>query len=217
LDVLKDRKKASLEAWLDERGTAWCATIQVCCADMWDAYHEAARAKLPNAQITVDRFHVMKNLTAAVTKTRRTIQKHADEATQQQLKGCRWLLVKNNENLDAEERQTLSAMLEASPELKLCYDLKEDFRKWFNESPDRATAEQGLTEWLARVEASGFKSLQAFTQTIANWRERILNYFEGRHSNGFAEGVNLKIKLLNRRAFGYRNFTSFRLHVLTAF
>ena len=48
-------------------------------------------------------------------------------------------------------------------------------------------------------------------------RERILNYFDGRHSNGFAEGINLKIKLLNRQAFGYRNFDNFRLHLLMAF
>jgi transposase len=50
-----------------------------------------------------------------------------------------------------------------------------------------------------------------------NWRDRILNYFDGRYSNGFAEGINLKIKLLNRRGFGYRNFDNFRLYVLMAF
>jgi len=146
----------------------------------------------------------------------RTIQKHADETTQQLLKGCRWLLVKNRENLDADEQQRLDAMLAASPELKLCYDLKEEFRQWF-QSSDRATAEQALTDWLARVEASGLKALQAFTRTLTNWKERILNYFDGRHSNGFAEGINLKVKLINRRGFGYRNFENFRLHVLTAF
>ncbi len=217
LDVLKDRKKATLEAWFDARGLDWCATVEVCCADMWDAYHEAAQIKLPKARLIVDRFHVMKNLNDAVTKARRTIQKQADAQTQEQLKGCRWLLVKNRENLDAEESQRLEAMLAVSPELKVCYELKEEFRQWFNESLDRATAEQALNAWLARVEASGIKALQAFTRTLANWRERILNYFEGRHSNGFAEGVNLKVKLLHRRAYGYRNFESFRLHVLTAF
>lgn len=217
LDVLKDRKKDSLEAWFDERGPDWCAAVTVCCADMWDAYHEAARVKLPNARLTVDRFHVMKNLTEAVTQARRAIQKQADEATRQLLKGCRWLLVKNSQDLSDEERQRLETILAASPELKLCYELKEDFRTWFNESPDRQTAEQGLTEWLARVEASGLKALQAFTQTLANWRERILNYFDGRHSNGFAEGINTKVKLLNRRGFGYRNFANFRLRILVAF
>ena len=184
---------------------------------MWDAYHEAARAKLPQARLTVDRFHVMKNLTEAVTKARRTIQKNADEATQHILKGGRWLLVKNPEDLTEEERPRLAAMLAASPELKQCYELKEEFRHWFNRPLDRASAANQLTEWLKRVETSGLKALQAFTRTVCNWRDHILNYFEGRHSNGFAEGVNLKIKLLNRRAFGYRNFDNFRLHILMAF
>ena len=217
LDVLTDRKKGTLEAWFAERGADWCAAVEVCCADMWDAYHEAAQAKLLNAKLTVDRFHVMKNLNEAVTKARRSIQKRADQETQELLKGCRWLLVKNRENLSDEERPKLDAMLVVAPELKTCYELKEDFRAWFNALTDRPTAERTLDEWLAKVQASGLKALQTFTKTISNWRERILNYFVGRHSNGFAEGVNLKIKLLNRRAFGYRNFDSFRLHVLVAF
>ena len=81
LEVLKDRKKVSLEAWLDERGADWGATVEVCWADLWDAYHDAAQAKLPNARQTVDRFQVMKNLNEAVSKARRAIQKQADEAT----------------------------------------------------------------------------------------------------------------------------------------
>jgi transposase len=53
--------------------------------------------------------------------------------------------------------------------------------------------------------------------TLRNGWQQILNYFVGRVNNGFAEGVNLKIKMLNRRGFGYRNFKSFSLHVLFAF
>src|SRR4030067_1021422 len=70
---------------------------------------------------------------------------------------------------------------------------------------------------MARVKATGFKALQSFVRTLTNWLESILNYFDGRHSNGFAEGVNLKVKMINRRGFGYRNFQHFRLHVLVAF
>lgn len=217
LDVLKDRKKAGLEAWFEARGVEWCAQVEVCCADMWDAYHTAAQTYLPQARLVVDRFHVMKNLNEAVTKARRTIQKEAPEAVKEILKGGRWLLVKNQENLTAEERQKLETMLSQSPELKMCYELKEDFRAWFNQTTDRLTAEQGLTTWLERVTASGLKALQTFVTTVQHWRDRVLNYFDGRHSNGFAEGVNLKIKLINRRAFGYHNFQSFRLHILVAF
>ena len=217
LDVLNDRKKSTLEAWFVARGATWCAAVEHCTADMWDAYHEAAQVYLPNARLTVDRFHVMKNLTDAITKARRSIQNQADAPTQALLKGCRWLLVKNPENLTDDERPKLAAMLAASPELHRCYTLKEDFRAWFNAPHERATAERLLDEWLAQVQASGLRALQTFSKTLHNGRARILNYFIGRHSNGFAEGVNLKIKLLNRRAFGYQNFNSFRLHILVAF
>ena len=159
----------------------------------------------------------MKNLLDAVTHVRRTIQKNADAPIAEQLKGCRWLLVKNRENLTPEELGKLDTMSAASPSLHECYTLKEDFRAWFNTPHDRTTAAGELDAWLTRVEASGLKALQSFTKTIGHWRERILNYFDGQHNNGFAEGVNLKIKLINRRAFGYRNFESFRLHVLVAF
>jgi transposase len=217
LDILPDRHKESLLAWLDERGAAWCGQVEVCCSDMWDAYHEAARAKLPNARRVVDRFHVMNNLNDALSQARRAIQRQADQATRAVLKGCRWLLVKGREHLTDEERQQLEGMLAASPELRRCYELKEAFREWFNQSGERQVAEAGLVKWLGQVEASGLKALAAFTRTLENWWEPILNYFEGGHSNGFAEGVNLKLKLIHRRAFGYRNFVHFRLHALVAF
>lgn len=217
LDLLPDRSKESLETWLHQRGAAWCAHVETCCADMWDAYHTVAPTLLPHAQCVVDRFHVMKNLTDAVTKARRTIQRQADEATQAILKGGRWLVVKNREDLTAAEAEQLAQMLSVSPELKTCYELKEDFRAWFARSADRPSAASGLCEWQAKAKATGLRSLQAFVRTLDNWRDSILNYFNGHHSNGFAEGVNLKIKLLNRRGFGYRNFEHFRLHVLVAF
>jgi transposase len=217
LDVLADRTKATLEAWFGHRGLAWCAAVEVCCADMWDAYHTVAQAKLPNAQRVVDRFHVTKNLNDAVTTARRTIQRQADAATQALLKGCRWLLVKNRDKLTQKEEAQLDQMLAASPELKTCYELKEAFRAWFDQPTDRESAAKTLTAWQAKAKATKLRSLQAFVRTLDNWRESILNYFNGRHSNGFAEGVHLKIKLLNRRGFGYRNFAHFRLHILVAF
>ena len=217
LDVLEDRSKENLLKWLDERGSEWCAAVQMACSDMWDAYQEAAEQKLPNARRVVDRFHVMKNLNEALTKARRAIQKDADAATKELLKGCRWLLVKNRENLTEEQQQKLSRMLEASPELKSCYELKESFRDLFNENLNYQAAEERLLAWIAKVEATSFKALQSFVNTLRNWWEQILNYFEGRFNNGFAEGVNLKIKMLNRRGYGYRNFNAFRLHVLVAF
>lgn len=100
---------------MHQRGAAWCAHIETCCADMWDVHHTVAKTLLSQAQRVVDRFHVMKNLTDAVTKARRTTQRQADEATQAILKGGRWLLVKNREDLTADEAEQLAQMLTVSP------------------------------------------------------------------------------------------------------
>lgn len=217
LDVLRERTKKVLVDWFEARGKEWCGQVEACCADMWDAYHQAAAEKLPNAKRVVDRFHLMKNLIDAISKARRSIQNQADDTTKAVLKGCRWLLVKNQENLDDEEQTNLENALAASPELRECYQLKEDFRHWFEHSHDRELAAQSLQTWIERVQASSFRALKYFVKTLQNWKESILNYFDGRHSNGFAEGVNLKIRLIHRRAFGYRNFEHFRLHILVAF
>jgi transposase len=217
LDVLPDRNKETLLKWLEERGSEWCAAVQYACSDMWDAYQQAAEQKLPNARRVVDRFHIMKNLNDALTKARRIIQKDADEKTKELLKGCRWLLVKNRENLSEEQEKQLADMLKAAPELKQCYELKEAFRDLFNQNLTPRAAAKRLRRWIAKVEALSFKALKAFVHTLQNWWQQILNYFDGRFNNGFAEGVNLKIKMLNRRGYGYRNFNSFRLHVLVAF
>ena len=141
---------------------------------MWDAYHSVAKTKLPHAQRVVDRFHGTKNLNDAVTTARRTIQVQAVAAPQALLKGCRWLLVKNREKLTAEEQAQLDQMLAASPELKTCYDLKEDFRAWFDQTTDRASADKTLAEWQAKAKATKPRSLQAFVETLDNWRRGIL-------------------------------------------
>jgi transposase len=217
LDVLKDRKKETLEAWFVARGEIWCAAIASYCADMWDAYHGAAQTYLPNATSVVDRFHVMKNLNEALSQTRRKAQKKLDEPAQKALKGIRWLLVRNREDLTDAQRQELDAMLAHAPELLACYLLKESFRALFNSTVSIESAASKLDEWINQALSTGFAAMKSFVNTLNNWRTGILNYFMNRLNNGFAEGVNNKIKLIQRRAFGFHKFDSLRLHILVAF
>jgi transposase len=217
LDVLENRLKETFEAWLDARGPAWCAAVHQFHADMWAPYHEVARAKLPNVKITTaDHFHVIQNLNDALSNARRAIQREANEVVRSQLKGCRWLLVKNREKLTDTEREQLTTVGQASPDLKACYELKEDFRAIYtltnwNEAANR------LMQWLEQARQVKLTAIQTFVKTVENWREHILGFFDGRGSNGFAEGVNNKIKLIKRRAYGCPNFQHFRLRILVAF
>ena len=213
LDVLPDRCKETLERWFDQFSPEERAQVEVACIDMWDPYRLAIEAKLPNAKIVPDRFHLQKNLNEVVTKARRAIQRQAPEEVRAVLKGSRWLLVRNYADLTEAQQAQLEAMFAVSPELKQCHQLKEDFRQIL-ELTDRDQAAQALSEWQEQVRASGLKQFDSFLTTLANWGHYMLNYFEGRWSNGFAEGLNNKLQLIKRRAFGYHNFENFRLRVL---
>jgi len=214
LTVLPERTKEALEAYLATWSADQRAAITAVALDLWEPYHLAVQACLPNAQITADRFHVMQNLNDRVTEARRVIQRAAPEAEKEQLKGGRWLLVKTAADLTDEEQAKLEAMFVVSPTLKRLHELKEAFRDVFETAPDRPTALSQLADWMRDVERSGMASLTKFVTTLRNWWDVILNYFHDRLTSGFVEGINTKLKLIKRLAYGYRNFAHFRLRVL---
>jgi transposase len=214
LEVLPNRERETLEKWLDGLSIEQRQAIKVVNVDMWEPYTLAVKAKLPQATIVADRFHVMKNLNHCLTKARREIQNHASAEVKAQLKGSRWVLVKNQKDLDEKERAKLEIIYQVSPELKTCHQLKELFRLLFETLTDREEAKQALQVWIQQVEALDIKALKPFLVTLTNWFEHILNYFIAGWTNSFAEGVNNKIKLIKRRAFGYTNFDHLRLHIL---
>lgn len=212
--VLPERTKEALEAYLDTWSAEQRAAVEEVAMDLWLPYRLAVETKLPAARINGDRFHVMKNLNDRVTMVRREIQRQAGESEKQQLKGCRWLLVKNQDALtDAEGRQ-LEQALSASPTLKQLHQLKEQFRTIFETAPDRSSAASQIQAWIATVETSGLKGLAAFLTTLRNWWDPILNYFNKHITSGLVEGLNNKVKLIKRRAYGFRNFEHFRLRLL---
>ena len=156
----------------------------------------------------------MKNLTECVTKARREIQRETTKEVKDKLKGCRWLLVKNAVDLNAEEQTKLAAMFEISPMLQRLHTLKEGFRTIFETAPEPESAAARLEGWIAEVEQSGLHHLAKFVTTLRRWWDVIVYYFHERLTSGFVEGMNNKIKLIKRRGFGYRNFEHFRLRVL---
>jgi len=213
--VLPERSKERLEAWLDQLSAAERQAIQVVSIDMWEPYRQAIRTKLPQAQLVADRFHVMKQLNERLTQMRRSIQKRADEATQQVLKGSRWLLVKNRDELTRDEEAQLQEILAVCPELCTLYLLKEEFRTICDKINDRPQAERFLRAWMWKAERTGDRFLGKFVNTLRNWWSEILNYFDERVTNGFVEGMNRAIRVIINRAYGYRNFENFRLQILT--
>lgn len=214
IDVLPGREKDRLEKWFAALSKAERKAIRVVSIDMWKPYRSAVRAKLPHADIVADRFHVMKQLNERLTQLRRAIQRQADEATKEVLKGSRWLLVKNRNELTPEEEVHLMEVLNISPELRVAYLLKEEFRTIFEKINDPQRAELFLKAWMWKAVGTGNRYLAKFVSTLRNWWTEILKYFGERFTNGFVEGINRAIRAIINRAYGYRNFDNFRLQVL---
>ena len=213
LAVLPDRRKDTLENWLDELTEEQRRAIKFVSIDMWKPYAQAVRVKLPKARLTVDRFHVMKQLNERLGQMRRKIQRALPEEKKDMLKGMRWILVKNREELSAEEESRLTEMLVDHPELRELYLLKEEFRCIFEKVRSRDKASQFLKAWVYKARVTDNLFLLRFVGTLENWWNEILNYFVERVTNGFVEGLNNSIRNIIRTAFGYRNFENFRLRV----
>ena len=211
LAVLPDREKQTLEHWIDTLSPQERKSIRFVSIDMWAPYHQAARNKLPHAKVVVDRFHVMKQLNTRLTQLRTEYQKGLSPEMRSVIKGSRWILVRNRCELSSREEEQLTKILELCPELRTLYLLKEEFRRIFEKVHCRQKAARFLSAWMLKASSAGSKYLAKFVTTLHNWWEEILNYFIERITNGFVEGLNGVLRTMMRIAFGYRNFTNFKL------
>ena len=216
LEVLENRLKDTVSAYLSSLPPSVHKSLRYVSIDMWEGYYQAVIEALPKrVRVVVDRFHVMKQLNDALTKCRREIQRGMAKKDRDELKGIRWILVKNEDHLTDEESEKLRDMYTKCPELRRCHELKEGFRKIFEEETTRPKAKKRLEAWKRRVRKTKLKSLDKFLGTLDNWEEWILNYFSsGKVTNGVVEGLNNKIKLIKRRGYGYRNNGNFRQRIL---
>jgi transposase len=163
-----------------------------------------------------DHFHVIKLFNDKLSAFRRELYHQAQSDHDRQiLKGTRWLLLKNPENLDRErdELRRLEQALRLNTPLATAYFLKEDLRQiWMQ--PNKRTARRVLRDWLARARVSGIRMLSAFADTLETHQEGILAYYDYRISTGALEGTNTKIQAMKRQAYGFRDHEFFKLKIL---
>jgi transposase len=189
--------------------------IEAVATDLSPAYISAVLTHLPKAVHVFDHFHLIKLYNDGLSDLRRKLYHEAELMQRQVLKGSRWLLLKNPENLDPNhrEQERLSAALELNQPLALAYYMKEDLRQiWMQ--PDKTTATQILQDWVQRAFASGISMLIKFAKTVALYRSGILAYYDYPISTGPLEGTNNKIKTMKRQAYGFRDLEFFKLKIL---
>ena len=175
--------------------------------------HKVFDATLPNATIVIDRFHVVRYCTWAVEKVRKNFQKKPLPEKRKYFKRSRKLLLMHMEDLSDENKVVVERMLLMSRELREAYLLKEKFYA-FMCSADSIKAKERLREFRLHANVVDLPEFESFLKTLQNWEPYILNAFDCHYSNGFTEGVNNKIKVLKRIAFGYRSFRNFRTRIL---
>ena len=192
------------------------AKIRAVATDMSSAYIRAVRDNLPNASHGFDHFHVIKLFNDKLIAFRRELYREASTDSERKiLKGTRWLLLKNPENLD-ETRDELARLMDAlrlNQPLSIAYYLKEDLRQIWSQ-PNKRTARRVLKDWLARARASGIRMLMQFADTLEEHQEGVLNYYDYPISTGPLEGTNNKIKTMKRQAYGFRDHEFFKLKIL---
>ena len=207
--VVKGRNAACLDPFF-RRLSASRAVIEAVAMDMSKAYIKAVRTKLPKAAIVFDRFHVVKLMNEKLNDLRRELQSEHGETVE---KGIRWLLVKNPDDLEDDALAKLERALEINKPLATAYYLKEDLRLLW-EQEDKADAEDHLDDWLAEARASGIRILVSFATTLDEHRQGLLDWYDYPISTGPLEGMNNKIKVLNRKAYGFRDMEFFKLKIM---
>lgn len=228
IEVLDGRSKRAVERYLRSLSEARREAIEVVSIDAYEGYRQAVRSELPWARIVVDHFHLVRGANAALDSVRRDRQRQAarrrPKGVRKSSRQSRWdpaiyrarhRLLRGRERLTERERRKLCELFEREPLIAEAWGLKEAFRAVYR-APDRAEAEIRLDRFLGAVERSGLASFESFAEGVGLWREEILAYFAEPTTNGYAEGVINKVKVIKRRAYGLPSFEGFRERVLLA-
>lgn len=195
------------------------AKIEAVATDMASGYIYAVLEHLPDADLVLDHFHLVKWFNDKLTKFRRDIYREASEIDKGILKGSRWLLIKAPENLKShndknkDQRYRLQQALETNEPLAKAYYMKERLRLLF-QCEKKELAENELNYWISEAQDSGIKILKDAARKLLQWKPYILNWYKHRISTAKLEAMNRKIGTLQRNAYGYRDNEYFKLRIL---
>ena len=192
------------------------AKIEAVAIDMSPAYISAVRGNLPEAAMVFDHFHIVKLFNEKLSDLRRSLFREARQHGKHRvIKGIRWLLLKNPDNLDESrnEPQRLEKALELNKPLATAYYMKEELRLLWSH-PNGKKAYRFLIDWIWRAGTSGVDMLFRFARTLVVHMHGILAYYDHRISTGPLEGTNNKIKTMKRQAYGFRDHEFFKLKIM---
>ncbi len=223
--TLSGRTQEVIRKILKEWGSEVLEQIEEVSIDLWQGYKSLVTELMPNAQVVADRFHVMTQINKELDTQRKTEKRHVEELIKKanlasekakyelilkELKNSKYPLLNNEENLNEQQLNKLIQVKNVSPILKEMHELKEKIRAIFNKTNDWYTGVFKLGLWLSRAK----KYFPNSNNTIIRWFAEIIAYFDNGTTSGVVEGINNKLKLIKRSAYGFRNFENFRIRCL---
>ena len=213
----KDRKEKSMDMFYEWLGPKKSKKIQLVVMDMWEAFANSAKKNIHHADILYDKFHVMKHLGEAMDKIRKLEYKRLTGKDRDYIKGHKYTLLSRKKNLTLKGRKALKELLEINSRLNTAYLLKESFSQLWNYNRE-GWARRFFNNWKTALKWQRLKPYEKFAEMIENHWGGIAAYCKSENKQvplGFVEGLNNKIRVLQRRAYGLKDEEYLRLKVLT--
>jgi len=211
-----DRCEKSMDTFYQWLGSKKARKIELAVMDMWKPFAKSAATNVPEAAIRYDKFHVMRHLGEALDSVRKTEYYRLSGKDRGYIKGQKYTLLSNRENLTLEGRTALKKLLRANKRLNAAYLLKESFGQLWSYQTE-GWARRFFDNWKQALKWQRLKPYQKFAELIERHWNGIAAYSrpENKVSLGFVEGLNNKIRVIQRRAYGLRDEDYLRLKILT--
>ena len=211
-----DRSEASMDQFFAELGVKKSARIELALMDMWKAFRKSTTRHAPQASILFDKFHVMSHLGEALDTVRKSEYRRLQGKDRQYIKGQKYTLLSHRENLTLDGRQALTKLLAANQRLNKAYLLKESFGQLWDYRCE-GWARRFFENWRAALKWQRLQPYEQFAAMIERHWPGIAAHCreENKVSLGFVEGLNTKIRVIQRRAYGLRDEEYLGLKVLT--
>ncbi len=212
----EDRSEASMGTFYDWLGEKKSRGIRLAVMDMWKPFRNVTNARAPQAAVLFDKFHIMRHLGEALDKVRKSEYARLSGKDRRFIKGQKYTLLSHRENLTTQGRRSLKTLLAANQRLNTAYLLKESFGQLWDYERE-GWARRFFENWRASLKWQRLEPYEKFAKMIDRHWDGIAAYCkpENKVSLGFVEGLNNKIRVLQRRAYGLRDEEYLRLKVLT--
>ena len=184
--------------------------------DAWRAFKTSTNKYCKNAQISYDHFHIAQYFGKAIDKLRIRETANAENTDKRLYKGSKWLLLKDSNKLKEQQKTQLDELLKLNENLAKAYILRDEFRQIFK----AVTILERLVlfnRWKKMASSTDIPEIQDFLKKINAWSDHIINALKDNSSNGYAEGINSKIRVIQRMAYGYKDFEYLRLKIFQQF